>query len=478
MAIVVLIILVVLMMCQPRKSKKIVENYKKIVIGPVYNDKYSYNMTSSANTVEEGQKAKITINRQDSNGKPTSGTQSTVYISTTVDAADEDDYEKIDIREIKFGKEETTKTIEISTKKDNLIEKSEYFYVDLYKSKEDAEKGKHAAWTRVYIKDNTKIVTDKYKYKITSNADTIAEAVEEGQKATITIIRQDSSGNPAFGTTSTVVIKSHEGTAYEDGEYFWVVSSFTNDIRAITFGNEDTTKTIEISTNTDNIADDREYFWVDLFENEEDYNEGKVHEYTKIFIKNKTGENVADKYTYSMTSSTNTKANEVEEGQNATITITRDDSGTKSTVYISTTASSADEDDYEKIEIREITFGKEETTKTINISTKTDNIADDGEYFLVDLFKSKADAEVGNYATYITIFIKNKISAVKYNYSMTSSANTKEKAVKEGQNATITITRDDSGTQSTVYISTTADTAEEDDYEKIDIRKIKFGNIN
>ena len=119
-------------------------------------------------------------------------------------------------------------------------------------------------------------------------------------------------------------------------------------------------------------------------------------------------ENFSDGLEYSMKSSANTKAEAVEEGQNATITITRQGSGTSSTVYISTTASSADKDDYEKINLREITFGNEETTKTINISTKIDNIAEDGEYFFVDLYKSKADVEVGNYDTYITVYINDK----------------------------------------------------------------------
>jgi len=53
----------------------------------------------------------------------------------------------------------------------------------------------------------------EYKYKITSCANTIAKAVEEGQKATITIIRQDSIGNPTSGTSSTVYISTSEGTA-------------------------------------------------------------------------------------------------------------------------------------------------------------------------------------------------------------------------------------------------------------------------
>ena len=121
-------------------------------------------------------------------------------------------------------------------------------------------------------------------------------------------------------------------------------------------------------------------------------------------------ENFSDglEYKYEITNSANTKEKAVEEGQNATITITRDDSGTSSTVYISTTGASAYEDDYEKINLRKITFGSKETTKTIEISTKTDNIADDGEYFLVDLFKSKAAAKVGNYATWTTVYIKDK----------------------------------------------------------------------
>ena len=76
-------------------------------------------------------------------------------------------------------------------------------------------------------------------------------------------------------------------------------------------------------------------------------------------------ENFSDGLEYSMKSSANTKAEAVEEGQNATITITRQGSGTSSTAYISTTASSADKDDYEKINLREITFGNEETTKQL-----------------------------------------------------------------------------------------------------------------
>lgn len=103
--------------------------------------------------MEEDQKATITIIRQDSSGNPTSGTSSTVYISTSAGSAYEDDYEKINLRKIKFESKDFTKTIEISTKIDNSTENGEYFWVDLYKSKADAESYDYHSWTKVYIKD-------------------------------------------------------------------------------------------------------------------------------------------------------------------------------------------------------------------------------------------------------------------------------------------------------------------------------------
>ena len=146
----------------------------------------------------------------------------------------------------------------------------------MYKSKADVEVGNYATYTTVYIKDKK----DKYKYKIISSANSLQNPVEEGQKATITIIRQDLSGNPTSGTSSTVYISTSEGTAYED-DYEKI------NLRKITFGNEDTTKTIEISTKTDNIADDGEYFWVDLYKSKADAKKSDYHAYTTVYIKKK-----------------------------------------------------------------------------------------------------------------------------------------------------------------------------------------------
>ena len=106
--------------------------------------------------------------------------------------------------------------------------------------------------------------------------------------------------------------------------------------------------------------------------------------------------------TFSYTISTSsTSSSSVTEGSDITVTITRNISGGnpgESTIYLNTTAGTADESDYTAQKATAINFTNLDTdgaTKTVTIKTSTDAFTESKEYFYVDLFKSKADANDG-----------------------------------------------------------------------------------
>ena len=123
------------------------------------------------------------------------------------------------------------------------------------------------------------------------------------------------------------------------------------------------------------------------------------------------------KNNYAYTIMTNATFEEpVEEGKDAIITITRAEAGrefdSESTVYITTSMVSATEGDYVPIKgtnPMEIKFGPNETEKEFTISTLEDIQTEEKESFYVNLFTTKADAEVGqNYEDWDEVYIKDK----------------------------------------------------------------------
>ena len=157
------------------------------------------------------------------------------------------------------------------------------------------------------------------------------------------------------------------------------------DLIPVEFKKTETTKVVTVKTKTDTVNDDNEYFWFDVFETKADAENYNYAAYDKGYISNDSGSVTAGAtYSYSVAGSNNETSKAVKEGESATFTITRTNTGgaadTASTIYISTTAGTASEDDFEVITNKEIKFAPNETTKTITVGTKKDAETDD-EYF-------------------------------------------------------------------------------------------------
>ena len=233
------------------------------------------------------------------------------------------------------------------------------------------------------------------------------------------------------------------------------------------------------------LNDDNEYFWFDVFETKADAENYNYAAYDKGYISNDSGSVTAGAtYSYSVAGSNNETSKAVKEGESATFTITRTNTGgaadTASTIYISTTAGTASEDDFEVITNKEIKFAPNETTKTITVGTKKDAETDDDEYFWFDIYKTIYDAENYNYYQWDKGYIDDDASAANalnnYTYAITTTHSTSNK-VTEGGEATFTITRtktSGSDVAATVFIKTSEGTADLDDYESISKQAIEF----
>ena len=225
----------------------------------------------------------------------------------------------------------------------------------------------------------------------------------------------------------------------------------------------------------DTEDEDDEYFYFTLYKTLGDKESGNYAAWSSGHIKDSTAVEVD--YDYTITSSA-TQNSPVEEGDSITFTITRSDSGTASTVYVNTLQSTAEyNSDYTPLS-QTINFAAYETEKTVTISTLVDTEDEDDEYFYLNLYKTLGDRESGNYAAWSSGHIKDSTSAeTDYTYTVTSSAD-KASPTEEGGDITFTITRSDSGTASTVYLSTlggnASNSGDDIDYKPLDKSALTF----
>ena len=417
---------------------------------------YDYTITNDAtenSPATEGQTITFRIERSGI------GTASTVYVSTDNRTATGDDFVSVYKQAVEFASHETVKTFTIETTTDTLEEEVELFELELFRNKTDSYP---AAYSEAYI---TNKVTEKdYNYTITSTSSTESPATE-GEDITFTITRDDT------GTASTVYLYTGGGTADDSGEAV-DYKSITN--FPLTFSSFETEKTVTITTYKDSLSESDEYFWLDLYKTSN--TDDGYSAYAKGVIKDDSS---TSDFSYTV-SSNSTVTSAVEEGEVITFTITRSGTGSSSTVYLSTTGGTADFEgdgiDYEPLDKVELTFGAYETTKTVSVTTYTDSVDENKEYFWLDLYKTYADAESGDYAAYASGYLKNAAVQTDYSYTITSNAD-KDNPVSEDNYVTFTITRSGTGSESAVYVKTIAGTASDDgknpDYSVIN-RKIEF----
>ena len=294
-------------------------------------------------------------------------------------------------------------------------------------------------------------ITDAvFSYTVTSNAATTANAVAEGGLVTFTVTRS------ASGATSTVYLSTAPNSA--------VASDYQSLVKtALTFASNETTKTVTVNTLTDSLTEGTEKFDLNLYK--------QVTDTTAIatapaYIK----DTAVQSYNYALSSSAGTAASAVSEGSVITFTVTRDGSGTASTVYLNTANGTTNSTDYQGLNKSAVSFAAHETTKTLTVSTVVDSATEGAESFSVDLYKTLGDT---TRATTALGYIKDQYLP-SYSYSITSSASSPSTAVVEGSKATFNITRSGSGTASTVYVSTANGSAGSGDFAPLTLLPITF----
>ncbi len=384
---------------------------------------YGYSVKSSAGNaaegVAEGGAVTFTITRSGS------GSKSEVFVATAPGSAGNADYAALALQAITFTANQTVQTVTVQTNEDWWLETDEFFTLNLYLNATDAF---HASYGTAFIKDKPKL---DYNYTITNSAG--ATPAPEGTVVTFTVTRDGS------GTASTVYLGTTPGTA--DGSDYQSL-----DKHALTFAAYETSKTVTVSTFTDSATEGIEYFWLNLYRNLSD---SSYSAYSSASIQDA----VAADFSYIVSSSAAVDT-PVGEGGAVTFTITRSGSGSASTVYLSTSPGTADDSDYQPLEKLALTFAAYETVKTVTVGTYTDGISEGVEYFWLDLFKTYGDS---TYAAFGSAYVDDAAAAT-YSYTVGSSAPF-EAPAGEGGAITFTVTRNGSGTASTVYVGTQAGTA-------------------
>ena len=372
-----------------------------------------------------------------------SGSSSTVNLKSFFNNASSNDLVSSGDIELNFSANETMETFDVVATEDLWLETTESFGYRLYTSETSTNA---EAEGLAYIKD--KLFKD---YEYTLSADNSGSfTVDEGNNFTLNITR-DGSGN-----ASEVYISTRHGPT--NAADFESVSK-----QKVTFTQKDTLKSVVIQTYGDSLTDGGEFFYVELYLNENDINPA----YSKKVDLNDVQQTGNFSYTVSDTT--------VNEGEDAVFTITRDNTGEASTVWVNTYAETADENDYAALELTNVTFSKKETTKTITVKTYEDAEIEGStpEFFWLDLYKDKSDYQTGEYHAYGYADIVDTTSESDKSYTYTVSNQTGN-TVTEGGTTTFTITRDSSGMASTVYINTMDGTADSNDYKALATTAVEF----
>ncbi len=405
---------------------------------------YSYSIQSSASApdfaAKEGENVTFTITRSGS------GTEATIFVATEdITANSGSDYEQLELQALTFAKGQKTITLEVETLHDSWYEIEEYFKLNLFRNATDSTPTSYAT---AFITENPMAL---YNYTIDNSA-----IVYEGGTVTFTITRDGS------GETSTVYLSTEDGSA-NSSDYDYLEQF------ALNFAAFETSKTVTLNVYEDFADEADENFWLNLYYNKSD--SGYVAQ-GEVTIENVTPQT---DFNYTIISDS-TLAAPGEEGGKATFTITRDDTGSASTVYLSTNSGSADSSDYRALNQYALDFASYETIKTIEVDLYQDTESETLEYFWLDLYKSYSQTEYARYDAYGKAYIQNVESSAEemlYNYSISTDAGYNS-PVTEGDSITLTITRDDSGSQSTVYIKTYEGTAQVSDFAGIDSQAITF----
>ncbi|WP_024297130.1 Calx-beta domain-containing protein [Methylomicrobium lacus] len=413
---------------------------------------FSYTIgVQGADTVSEGGNLTFAVTRN------ASGAESTIYVSTVQDTANNSDYLGFNKVAITFSKSDTTKLVTVDTYADTLSEETESLHLNLYQSYDDASS---VTSQKAYIENVAS--TQDYSYTIDSKEST----AKEGGTVIFTITRN------GMGSSSTVYLSTINGNA--DGADY---KGFEKG--ALRFEDFEESKVVRINTLTDSLSEDTETFSLDLYKNITDTDKA-------VSATGYIQDQFLSTYTYLVTSSASAPDAAAKEGGEVTFTILRSGTGDASTVYVSTSFGTADPTDYIGLNKQAITFAPNQQKATVTVKINQDWLLEEDEFFTLDLYKTSADAI---YTTYAPAFIRgiresdiitdsqgdivdlNTTDETLYNYTIIHDASS---GANEGDEITFTITRSDSGTPSTVYLSTSGSSADSSDFAVYDKYRLDF----
>ena len=426
-------------------------------------DKSTYVLTNvDSEIVNEGQVFTLKIERSDTS------VSSTVYIDTVDQTATgtdvvgeagsgnykvfDSDYIKLHKTPVDFKVGQKTATIDIHTIPDFKTEGTETFSVNLYKYFTDINASSNGA---VQIADDATLqATSSYHYSMTSDAASENTVKGEGDSITFTVKRDGT------GTESSIFLTSEIGSAVEGVDY-----SFKS--TELKFSADQDTLTFNVETQTDNQLEATELLTIGLRKDPTSLSPDVT---ASGYIKNVNQQF----YNYDITSSAATGELSAEEGSDIILTISRDKSGTESSVYVDTIDGLAISDsdigacDYENIHDLEVTFAPDETSKTMTLKTYADSYSKEGiEDFNVGIKSFQSDT---TYSSVTKVYVYDMIPDI-YSYSLDEE----EYDVIEGDELFVTVTRSSMGTPSSVFLWTDTDTATEEDFEALDGLQIDFG---
>ena len=414
---------------------------------------YTYEIDSFSdneeNAVAEGDSVNFTVSRSDT------GTVSTLYYSVTPISTntnnDESDYPEISKVAVNFLSDTKDQNLSIPIFTDSLKEGTESFNIELYQSLDDEVP--FAKYTN-FIKDGN---VDTSNYVITG-IDSV-KAIAEGDAVIITIERSDA------GSESTIFISTIDGTATNGDDFEGLNKS------EIKFKANQKVATVAIDIYTDTLKEGNESFGLNLY---------KYYSDSVPMVKKNvtlTDATKAKEYIYEITSDAQSEESAESEGSIITFTVTRNGTGTESTVYLKNGLGSALAGaDFLDTYPKSLTFKPNEDSLTFTIETLNDDQFESSQVLNIELYTEQVSSKPAD-AT--SAYIKNSQSEI-YNYAITSTAADSKSAAEEGKDIIFTITRDGNGSESTIYVDTFDGSAageNEDwsnDYESIYEQKVTF----
>ena len=426
-------------------------------------DKSIYVLTNvDSEAVSEGQIFTLKIERSDTSSPATVYIDTVDKTATGTDITSEagsgnytnpdGDYVKLHKMPVNFKMGQNTTTIEIQTIPDFKPEGTQTFSVNLYKYFTDINASANGV---VQITDDATLqATSSYHYSITSDAASENTGKGEGNTFTFTVKRD------GIGLESSIFLSSEIGSALEGVDYIFKPTE-------LKFSADQDTLTFDIETLHDNQLEATELLTIGLRKDPTALSadvtaSGYIKNVNQLF------------YNYEITSSATSGELSAEEGSDIILTISRDKSGTESSVYVDTMDGLAISDsdigacDYEHIHDLEVTFAADETSKTITLKTYADSYSKEGiEDFNVGIKNFQSDT---TYSSVTKIYVHDMMPD-SYSYSLDEE----EYDVIEGDELVVTVTRSSVGTASSVFLWTDTDTATEEDFETLDGLQIDFG---